>query len=102
MHVENFSSGQHLFEGVAGQRGLGGFVPVPDFVFFGGEGASVPIDTFGHHRQFYGSSKRGQTDRKGPMRGHFLEPAVMHVQDTTKPAYHDYSNNRDTWLAAIQ
>ena len=68
---------------------------------FGEEHASGPIDTFGHHRQLYGSSRRGQTDRKGPMRGHFLEPAVMHVQDATKPAYHDYSNNRDIWLAAI-
>ena len=66
-----------------------------------GMSIGVPIDTFGHHRQLYGSSRRGQTDRKGPTRGHFLEPAVMHVQDAKKPAYNDCFTNRVIWLAAI-
>ena len=67
----------------------------------GEERGSGPIDTFGHHRQLYGSSRRGQTDRKGPTRGHFLEPAVMHVEDAKKPADNDCFTNRVIWLAAI-
>ena len=67
----------------------------------GEERGSGPIDTFGHHRQLYGSSRRGQTDRKGPTRGHFLEPAVMHVQDAKKSTCNDYFTNRGIWLDAI-